>query len=683
MRALAPALGVGFVLASVLAVVNLREITDAPTVDVAVPATSIRIDGGVAHGTVREGLPPFALHWDGQPPEAVLVDASSGAVLAATALSDRTFEQNRSAVRFTDGEVRFTLDERRLTPRTRLVVRCESVRPRTRFYAWAALALALMLVVLARSICGRNQSRIRLAGSAIFLALALATFTSEYPGVAVRVHEDLDEAMLNSIASGRDHPELFTLDKFLADPSNYSWYTPTYINAIRVFRHLGFHYRTSSAFFGFGAVLVYLFGLRRLFTKILGREDYALAATVAFGLVFDQRVPPPGEFWSMIWILASTVFSAFVPWIVLLAMWALPTPRRWWIPCLVVGLMVYVHPLSTLVLAGAVMTALVVASDEPIAARASGVLIAGAAMAAAMAPYLFTFLGHYAEPRVLEPSIAARSLELVRATFATLRPGVVLGQVLWFRLVTLRLVLDAIAVVLLVRSRFDTCVRFYVGIAAGLALVTFGLPLVDGAVASYLGRRQILYELTRGVRYLDLLLVFGLAVGVRGWRGTRTTAAMLATAGAVCAVFAFGSGWISTARSLAGRTRADWRILNARPDAETRAAQETILAVRALRARNERVAGPHSLREFGIPLVWIRRDMLTMAYSLSPSLVESADVLSRAEPLQAQTLTTESLQQLASILEAQLFLVRIGQLDPALLDTPRVLFRNDVYAVVK
>src|SRR5204862_4437156 len=111
------------------------------------------------------------------------------------------------------------------------------------------------------------------------------------------------------------------------------------------------------------------------------------------------------------------VFSAFVPWIVLLAMWALPTSRRWRIPCSAAGLMVSIHPLSTLALAGAIMPALVVASDEPPAARVSGALIACAAMAAVMAPYVFTFLSHYGEHRALDPSTSARALELVCASF--------------------------------------------------------------------------------------------------------------------------------------------------------------------------------------------------------------------------------------------------------------------------
>src|SRR5262249_49426474 len=153
-------------------------------------------------------------------------------------------------------------------------------------------------------------------------------------------------------------------------------------------------------------------------------------------------------------------------------------------------------------------------------------------------------------------------------------------------------------------------------------------------------------ELTRNVRYLDLLTACGLAIGVRERRGPRTTAVAFASAAALCAVFALGPGWITTARMLAGRSRPSWRLLHRRPDAETAAAQEAIRAVGALRAPTERVAGPQGLREFGIPLAWIRRDLVTLAYTASPALVESADVLARAEPLWARPVTGESLRQL-------------------------------------
>src|SRR5438105_2886182 len=85
--------------ASVAAVVSLRSIAEPAQVDVAVPSSAIAMADGVVRGTIREGLPAFERHWDGQPPSAVLVSPPTGAVLAAAAFCDATFEKNSSAVR--------------------------------------------------------------------------------------------------------------------------------------------------------------------------------------------------------------------------------------------------------------------------------------------------------------------------------------------------------------------------------------------------------------------------------------------------------------------------------------------------------------------------------------------------------------------------------------------------------
>src|SRR5689334_3922882 len=142
---------IALILALTAALVNLHRISDARSVEVAVPPAAVRVDAASVSGVVHEGLPAFALHWDGQPPSAILVDKSSGIVLAASAFSEATRVQNRSAVRFTDGIVTFVLDARRWSPDARLALRVEAVEPRTWFLSWAAIA-ALAAVALMASI---------------------------------------------------------------------------------------------------------------------------------------------------------------------------------------------------------------------------------------------------------------------------------------------------------------------------------------------------------------------------------------------------------------------------------------------------------------------------------------------------------------------------------------------------
>lgn len=652
----------------------------------------MRADGELVRGELLEGLPPYELHWDGQPPSAVLVNRQTGAVLAASTFSDDSFSLNRNAVRFTDGRVRFVVDGRRWSAaRGSLVVRCEAVSSRWR-YTLAALAvviLAFALVVvlglksyLSAPVSDRPAARRRLAEAAIFIAIAAVVFAGTYPGAPIRVEEVTDEANINSFAAALDHPDRFALDKLLADPAHYAWYTPVYINIVRVVGRAGFHYATTNAFLGAASALLLLFGFRRLFMAISGNREFSLAATLALGLMFDQGMPPPGETWSILSALPRMVFTACLPWVVLLAFWCAPSSRRWWVASGAAGLLMHIHPLSAPALEGALLIGFIAASDESWAARLGGAATATLAAFATMGPYVLIFTTRYRGTVAIDPAIAARSLELVRATFADLSAGRVLRELVVHRVMTLRILLDAMAVALLVGHRVDRSMRFYLGILAGFAIVTFAVPAVDGAIANYLGRRPYEYEMIRNVRYLDVLVAAALGLGVCRWQGTLQRRRAWIAAGAVCAVLALGPGWFETVRAMAGRARLSWRILHGRSDAESGAAQEAIRAVQALRAGGERVSGPVGLRQFDVPLAFVPKDVIGLTYSTGSGLIESVDAVNHSQRLFAAPITDESLAQLSSVLDAQLFLLRRHQLDSSLARSPRVLFENNVYAIV-
>jgi hypothetical protein len=188
--------------------------------------------------------------------------------------------------------------------------------------------------------------------------------------------------------------------------------------------------------------------------------------------------------------------------------------------------------------------------------------------------------------------------------------------------------------------------------------------------------------MARGVRFLDLFTVGALALAVRDWRGGRRLGRAFVIAGTACALLSLGPGWFKTVWSMAGRGRLSWRILHGRPDASSGAAMEVIRALQALRADHELVSGPVGLRQFDVPIAWIWKDVIVLSYSRSRGLLESADTTARAQPLLARTVTEQSLAELSSILDAQVFLLRRIQVDEPLARSPRVLFVNDVYAIV-
>jgi len=692
-RLVAVLLGAAAVAAAGTAISSLRSIAVAPLVEIAVPDETFHVDGGVWRGEIASGLPPFALHWDGQPPAAVLVETTRGTVLAAAAFSEQSFAQNQNAVRFTSGRAQLALDSRRWMPGSApLVLRCEAVRSRAGFYAGALAAIGLSVALFVLAAVRRYQAcpeaarpawRLRCAETVVFLLIGAGAFAVCYPGVPVRVAEVTDEANINAYAAALDHPERFERDKFLSNPEHYAWYTPAYISLVRGFRRLGFHYATAEAFIGGGLTIILLFGLRRLFTAVTGHPGVAFAAALGLGLLLDHDMPPAGEYWSILTVTPRMLFTALVPWTLVLAIRCAPSSRLWWIASGAAALLFHVHPLSAPVLVGAILVAFVAASDEPLAARLRGGAIAASVALATMVPYIVVYALRYGQTVDEDPGIAARSLEIIKPIFRDLEPQRLLHDLVVYRVTSFRILLDALAVVVLVRRPFDRASRFYLGLVAGFLIVAFGVPALDGAVAGYLNRRPFEFEMARGVRFLDFFTIGALALGMRDWQGSRRAARGFMTVVTACALLAFGPGWFTTLRSMAGRGRLSWRILRDQPDESSGAAMEVIRAVQVLRVPGERVSGPVGLRQFDVPLAWVWKDVIALSYSRSIDLLESADTTARAQPLLADTVTAPSLLQLSRILEARLFLLRRKQLGEPLARSPAVLFVNDVYAVVR
>ena len=604
----------------------------------------------------------------------MLIDVERDVVLAPAAFSDLSFDQNRSAVRFAAAEARIKIDARQWRPGTPLALRVEAVPSRTRFHVMA-IAAVLSAVVLVLVIGVRTSD-------AVILLVACAVFAAFYPGAPVRVSDSNDEANINSFAAALDHPEWFTHDRLLASPSHFSWYVPAYIGIVRGVGALGFHYATAEAFLAFAIAALLLFGLRRLFSEVSRSPRFGLAAAFALALMFDQAIPA-GEEWILVSALPRAVFTAFLPWVLVLAVRTARSPRRWWLATLAGGALAHLYPLSAPVLIGAILVAFVVASDAPLKARAGGALLAAGAAVLAMLPYILIYSERYASATGTDPIVAARARDITMLGYAHLQPGLVVRQLFEHRVATLRILLDVFALALLVRHGFDRPVRFLAGLAIGFAIVAFALPIVDVAIARELGRRPYQIEMIRAVRYLDLFVIGALAIAVRGWHGNPRRGRQLMAVGAVLATLALAPGWLTTARAVLGRARADWRLLQNQPDAPTAAAQEAIRAVQALRQSDERVAGPVGLRQYGIPVAWTWKDVLLLAYANAPAVIESGQAVERTQALLTGAVSEESLETIARELDAQLVLVTRVQLDDEMAVSDRLLFQNPAYAILR
>jgi hypothetical protein len=672
-----PAIAAAALAAAVFAFTSigaLGALTASSVITIAIPASAIAVDDLAVRASVTDGVPEYQLHWDGQPPSAVLIDTEHDVVVAATAFSDESFDHNRSAVRFVPGEARIKLDARRWTPGTPLALRVEAVRARTWFHLFAvATVLCAAVIVL--------LMRVRASDAAILL-VAAAVFAAFYPGSPIRISDSSDEANINSFAAALDHPEWFTHDRLLSDPSNFSWYIPAYIAIVRAVGALGFHYQTAYAFLAAAIAALLLFGLRRLFTEVSGSARFGVAAAFALALMHDQQIPA-GEEWMLVSALPRALFTALLPWVLVLAIRVKAAPRRWWLATLAAGALAHLYPLSAPVLIGALLVAFVVASDKPLPARAGGAAIAASAAIVALLPYILIYTERYASATGSDPAVAARARDLALLGYAHLQPSAVVRQLFEHRVTSLRIFVDVFVLALVVRQGFDRQVRFLVGLAIGFVLVAFALPIIDLAIAQQTGRRPYQIEMVRAVRYLDLFVIGALAVAVRGWRGDTRGGRRRAAVGALLGILALAPGWLTTTRAVLGRARLDWRLLQNAPDAPTAAAQEAVRAVQALRQPGERVAGPVGLRQFGIPLAWTWKDVLLLAYANGPAVLESARATERTGALLAGRITSESLGTIARELDAQLVFVRREQLDDAVARSDQVVFVNAVYALLR
>lgn len=653
---------------------ELRGLSRAPVITIAIPASAIAVEGEAASVSVIDSLPPYQVHWDGQPPSAVLIDAERNVVLAATAFSDDSFDRNRSAVRFVPGEARIKLDRRLWREGTPLALRVEAVASRTRFHAFAVAAVICAVAIVLSS--GMRRS------DAIILLVAGLVFAAFYPGVPVRISDSSDEANISSFAAALDHPEWFTRDRLLSNPAHFAWYIPAYISIVRGVAALGFHYATSYAFLAAASAGLLLFGLRRLFTDVSKSARFGIAAAFALGLMHDQRLPA-GEEWMLVSGLPRVVFTALLPWVLVLAIHVKSSARRWWMAMLAAGALAYIYPLSAPVLLAALLVAFVVSSEEAMGARVGGALLAAAAAVLVMLPYIVSYAATYANAAGSDPGMAGRARDIIMPAYAHLQPNLVLGQIVEHRVTSFRVLLDGFALVLLMRGGFDRAMRFLAGLAIGFVLAVFVLPIADFVIAEASDRRPYQIELVRATRYLDLFVIGALAVVVRRWRGDARRGPQLVVAGAVFAALTFAPGWWTTTRAVLGRARLDWRLLHNQPDAPTAAAQEAIRAVQALRQPDERVAGPVGLRQYGIPLAWTWKDVSLLANASAPALLESASAVERSAPLLAGRISSESVMAIARELDAQVLLVRREQLDESVLASDQLVFENAVYAVVR
>jgi len=698
----------------VLAVNEFRSLQRSDWTTVTVTAAAVTMDDELVYGQLAQGLPVWHKHWDGEPPRAVLVDASSGEIVAPPLLAEQSLATNGSGVLWKRDECRFVLSQS-LWNRgdAHPLLRCEVVRSSATFYGSCGIALlAALLAILCRQIHRVALTEIAQRQSAIaaelrvscFVLLSLFTASAFYPGLPISKRNS-DATNIHGFAAGRQASQELALDPLLGDPRNFAWYTPAYVEFVRWWGAAGFHYGTSCAFLAFVCTLAALFGYERLFRAASGSHAFAWLGAVA--LWYMKAYYPPNEVWCAVHFVPRTVFSGFLPWVVLAALAVRERPARWTLAAAASAALFYVHPVSSPALTGAILMGLVIAGDGSFWKRLGWGVLAGGVAILVMLPYVLVYAGKYVGTVEADAALMAETVAMVRKRFAlgyldldifAHQMGVFLAShpQYWLALVG--------AAWLAKKHRGEWTTRLLFGTALGYAIVVFAIPIVDLSLARAWGRLPFQVDLVRGVRYLDIFVLAAMGLVLRELPAFGSE--LVARCRAALVSFEFGALWhwargakfqaatvllLAFYFATAGETFArlgkmtgeNWDLMTGPAPSELVPGWELVRVLQTVRQPDELVSGPMYLRSLHIPVASSWKDLGALAYSNPRQLVETQARLSGVRKEMVWPVTVARVREIASKLDARVVVLNRGLAARDVAEGPETVFQNEKYLVVR
>ena len=174
----------------------------------------------------------------------------------------------------------------------------------------------------------------------------IVSFAHFYAGFADR-YSDLSGDQINilTICAKKDHPELFKGDLVVGDLRNVEYYTPLFVECIRLASLPDHNYLRGLNILLLLTSLFYMWGWWLLFCRF---GDRFVAAILAF-LVRGIMWPPGYELWGIagLWtMLPRTLFLALLPWVLWSWLLLRGKPKFRLIPFLLCGLLANIHPIS-------------------------------------------------------------------------------------------------------------------------------------------------------------------------------------------------------------------------------------------------------------------------------------------------------------------------------------------------
>jgi len=340
----------------------------------------------------------------------------------------------------------------------------------------------------------------------LFLVIALAFFLGRWKGANPVLDLGSDAANVATFATVLDHPENFRNDIVFSSTNNFSFYVSAHIPIIRFL---------SRIFGGYGlaylVLLVPILFIQQLGFYFLGRKLFRnrfwalLLSILSLVIVYTES----SDYWGVYKDpQPRMLFGALLPWLLLMAYTGFTKKKIRYLTMVMVGLMLYIHPVSTPAIAFAIWLAFAVIKSGKVKLKDHFIesLYLGLVFICVAIPFILIYLnGRDVSSTQVDYSVAITAFGSVVSGMFNIQ-NVTLG-LLRTMSVTLLLPLAVIGwFISYFKFEKKLEVRMILLWIIGICVVSLGLTTIETAIDSKIQALPVLLDLNRSLRYLIPLL---------------------------------------------------------------------------------------------------------------------------------------------------------------------------------
>ena len=229
-----------------------------------------------------------------------------------------------------------------------------------------------------------------------FTVFALLYFAGRYQGVQPYIFLGSDAGNIASFAAALEYPEYFASDALLQDPGNFRHYATFHVPLWGYLEKLLGDFGLAALSLLVPHIVLHGFGYYLLGREILRSRIWALIFSLA---TFFLHPLPLATFWGLYKDPIPRVgFQALLPYLLLLAFRWRMQPGKWPLVFILIGIGMYVHPVSAPAWALALWCSMFVCqpSEWSILKRTQVMVSLGVLYLIVSAPFLYIYLNNHA-----------------------------------------------------------------------------------------------------------------------------------------------------------------------------------------------------------------------------------------------------------------------------------------------